>query len=274
MGTARPAIGVIVPTYGHFDYAAAAVESCWQCTNTANIYCLLVDDASPEFYQSGGEVPECIQPLLQHGRNNHAPLRLMRFEQNGGLTRSWNAGLHAFMGTAVDYIVCTNSDVLFTPGWHEPLIAALDCDYALVGPLSNAPGDTAKGEQLVTRYIGYAPTDSPESLARVAELLRARYRNTTIASPINGFFMMARKESWYKGAWSQGSGHVFRPVNALNSRGQLNPTPLMTLNEDELQERWRKLGMRSAIALDSFILHYRAVSRGDKHRRDLWLRRR
>ena len=58
--------------------------------------------------------------------------------------------------------------------------------------------------------------------------------------------------------------HVFKPRNDVNSRGHKNPTPLMTLQEYELQGRWHAAGLRSGVVLSSFVFHYRAVSRGEK----------
>jgi GT2 family glycosyltransferase len=47
---------------------------------------------------------------------------------------------------------------------------------------------------------------------------------------------------------------------------------MMTGNEDELQARWAKKGMKSGVVLSTFIFHYRSVSRGDKYKWGRWYR--
>ena len=82
---------------------------------------------------------------------------------------------------------------------------------------------------------------------------------------------MATMNAWRKGKFD--AQNYYRPVNTHTSKGKKNPTPLMTLNEDELQSRWTAKGMKSAIALSTFIFHYRAVSRGDKYKMGKWYRK-
>jgi hypothetical protein len=46
----------------------------------------------------------------------------------------------------------------------------------------------------------------------------------------------------------------------------------MTLGEYELQGRWTKAGLETAICTGSYVLHYRAVSRGARYRMGDWVR--
>jgi GT2 family glycosyltransferase len=70
--------------------------------------------------------------------------------------------------------------------------------------------------------------------------------------------MFARTERWWEGRYS--GENVFDPAMA------------MTGNEDELQKRWRKKKFRTGFCPQSFIFHYRAVSRGDRFKHRGWYR--
>jgi hypothetical protein len=163
----------------------------------------------------------------------------------------------------VDYIVCGNNDILFTFGWWRGMVAVLDAGFGLTGPLSNAPGITAKGLQDITAYVSnYALTDNAGYNNNLSQLLWKTYEGRAVTSPVNGFFLMAKKETWF--ANMADAENVFNPVNARTSKGKKNPTPLMTCNEDEFQRRLTRRKIKAGIAMGSFIFHYRSVSRGQK----------
>lgn len=259
-------IAFICPQYQQDNYSALAIHSFF--ATTPNGYCILLDDASP-YWDAHGSAQRFAKLLPQpHGQRG---MYVHHFAQNGGLTRSWNFGLRVARQQGCRWAIAGNNDVLFTPGWQEGLIEAIEAGYALVGPVSNAPGITDRaGRQEVWRYMeDYRLTDDPAYLAEVAERLRAN-RGLQIPAAVNGFFLFAETERWWQGRYDE--LHVFRPSNPVNSKGNRNPTPLMTLNEDELQGRWRGKGWQSAIVPSSFIFHYRAVSRGRKHCRGRWFR--
>jgi GT2 family glycosyltransferase len=252
---------VIIPSYSNLDYLAQTVNSCF--ATTENVFVYIVDDATTE----------PLRPLLSSLKLRYGNrVNWCCFLTHGGLTRSWNQGLrdfklnlpNTFIGHErldADYICCTNNDVIFTPGWADTLAYHLDRDRLdLVGPLTNAPGPVR--EQHIAQWLNdYVASDDPASLKNVVDSLEHR-RNHFKRSPINGFCMMAKAETWFDNSYDQ--DFVFRPENHYNSKGQPNPTPLMTLNEDEFQGRLQAKGLRTGIALGSFVFHYRAVSRGDR----------
>jgi GT2 family glycosyltransferase len=244
---------VIIPTYGHLDYAAAALESLFRSTSRA--WAILVDDASPDWelgYSSW------VAPILERFADR---LVIARYSANGGLTRSWNRGLQEARRRNATYACCTNSDVLFPAGWEAPLLAALDSTkLSLLGPVTNAPGPKPFRHQDVTRYFhGYRLTDDIDYLDEVARSLRGEHDRTVLPGAVNGFCMMARTDRWWGGAYSR--HHVFDPRYPL------------TGNERELQRRWRDKGWRFGVAPGSFVFHYRAVTRGGRHKYGMWLRR-
>lgn len=259
-------IGFVCPVYDACNlrqYTEAAIGSFFR--TTPNGVAIVIDDASAGW--SSGYADE-----LQAMASGNQRVVTHHFEKWGGLTRSWNYGLNIAADMKLDYAIAGNNDVLFTKGWAESLLKATSMGFAMVGPLSNAPGVTANGRQDITTYVSdYRTDDSQVYLDAVAKTVSSSFGQKFIASKVNGFFQFAAVRSWVAGSFSP--GQPYRPENRRTSRGKLNPTPLMTLNEDELQARWEKKGMRSCVACGSFIFHYRAVSRGEKYKRGRWYRR-
>jgi GT2 family glycosyltransferase len=177
-----------------------------------------------------------------------------------------------------DYVICGNNDILFTDNWHERMVYHLDNtpNVGMVGPMSNAPGITAKPYQEIKQvYPEFALTDNQKYLNHVANHI---YENrgdndliTDTPAGVNGFFLMAKLRTWWSYPFDK--LNCFKPRNDRNSKGRRNPTPLMTLNEDELQRRWRNHGTISGVVRSSFIFHYRAVTRGEKYKRGQWYRK-
>lgn len=262
-------IGFVCPTYDAVNlhaYTVAALQTFFE--TTPNGVAIVVDDGSSSWSKDYENKLKAITASFPHADELH----LIHYEKHGGLTRSWNAGLRRAADLRLDYAIAGNNDVLFTPKWYEGMLHALANGYDLVGPLSNAPGITAKGKQEIQQYYtDYVLNDNPQDLQKIASYLHTNRLGQVIESKINGFFQMAHMDSWRKGKYDD--RHYYRPVNTHTSKGRRNPTPLMTLNEDELQSRWSGLKMRSAIALSSFIFHYRAVSRGDQYKRGNWYRK-
>lgn len=259
-------IGYICPTYQEeslHDYTLRALESFFKYT--ADGVALVVDDASPgwsdKIEADIGRVPRFP------GQDVH----IHRYAEWGGLTRSWNQGMRMARELNLDYVIAGNNDVLFTRFWYEGLLHALEHGYKLVGPISNAPGITALGHAEVDRYVAnYQTTDDPAYINEVADALRAQYAGKVIPAKVNGFFQLAKTAVWWQGRYDD--EHVYKPRNDFNSHGKPNPTPLMTLNEDELQGRWNQKGWQTAVVPSSFIFHYRAVARGNAYRRGKWHR--
>jgi GT2 family glycosyltransferase len=226
----------LLPTYGHFDVACKCLQSFVEHTPTGIYYVIVLDDASPDW------------PELDMSRWPACPSRFVRFGQNGGLTRSWNAGLSLANAFGFEYVLCGNSDLLFSEGWYPPLKKAIDDGFDLVGPVTNAPGHSAL--QDVRRYVEWIPDDDHQYLTSVATLLSGREHAGIVKTRfINGFCMFARTAAWWAGRFD--SLHVF------------DPSRKMVGNEDELQNRWRRLGRRIGVVTRSFVFHYRSVSRAE-----------
>jgi len=261
---------LICPTYSlqtTSDYALIAVRSFLETTESG--HCLVIDDASP-----GYDLQKMRELLSETEELFPGRLFVYRFPQWGGLTRSWNRGLLFAKEQKYRYAIAGNSDLLFTPGWLPPLEAAIDAGYALAGPVTNAPGITSEGVADVSKYVpNYRVTDDDAYLRKVSSQLQTRWTGKSVpVVGLNGFCLFAKTSRWFSGRYTHDL--VFCPSNDYGRDGRVNPTPLMTLNEDELQDRWRQKDWKFAVAPASFVFHYRSVTRGVAYAKKGWFRRR
>jgi len=258
-----PNILVIVPTYGAFDYARKTLQSMFEHSNKERVAAVVVDDGSPDWHD---------QWYKDVGGGS---IGIINYLNNGGLTKAWNVGFHfAFdqCAEAADFVVATNSDVIFTAGWWRPMVHALEHGWDLVGPLSNAPGASSKGVQDIKRWArGVGTTDTRTSLANVPRIVQKAYGNNVAPCDVNGFFMMAKKSTWLAHA-HDAPLHMFPPSIDVMPSGRRNPTPLMTGQEDWLNHRIKKAGGRTGACTGSYIFHYRSVTRGEQHAQGDWHR--
>jgi hypothetical protein len=259
-------IGFICPTHRALDlhsYTETALRTFFETTPDG--VAIVVDDGTP------GWSKDYEERLALITRECRGSIRTFHFPRRHGLTRSWNWGLHKCRELGLDYAIAGNNDIIFTPKWYEGMLHALQ-HYVMVGPLSNAPGITAKGKQEIGEYYpDYKVTDNAKYLQLVAETIHQNNLGKVVESEVNGFFQMCSMSGWQSNMYSQ--KEFYRPVNNYTSKGRRNPTPLMTLNEDEWQGRATAKKLKMAIALSSFIFHYRAVTRGDRYKRGQWYRK-
>ncbi len=258
-GGGKNGLAFILPIYDGYVYARRAALSFFKYTPVElNPICLIFDDASPSRDRQDWDV--WYEGLPQER------IMALHYTKNGGLTRSWNVGLSMAKLMECRYAIAGNSDILFTEGWYEGLMHHLDRGTAdLVGPITNAPGRTQqKGPtqniaDFIPGYEVFDDSDSVESLTRRARELKTNYPIDQIHyDDINGFFTMAKVETWWSGSFDE--EHVF------------DPSKKMAGNEDELESRWKKLGRKIGFVPSSFIFHYRSVSRGTKYLTPGWSR--
>lgn len=245
----------INPVFKKFAYARRAVLSFFKHTpSELNPFCLLIDDHSPAEFYDKQDWNVWMQGLPKDR------VITKRFSKNDGLTRSWNWGLCTARDMDAGYTVCGNSDTLFSPHWYEGIIHNLENGWDLLGPVTNAPGPTNGGRQRVHNFFpGYKVSDDAVDIAKVAEYLHKQIAiKKVVRSNINGFTMIARTDTWWSGAF--------------NSNCVFNPKHKLVFQEDELQRRWSKLKRKVGFVPSSFIFHYRAVSRGNKHKHGAWYR--
>jgi glycosyltransferase involved in cell wall biosynthesis len=227
---------VIIPTYGEWPYVFKCLETLVRYTS--GYHCYVLDDCSPDWK------PEYEAEIRRIVPAEH--LHFERYAENRGLTAAWNHGLTLARDDGHEFAALVNSDTLFSPGWLLRTVEAL-AKADLIGPLTNAPSDSA--HQDIRNYVrGYQLDDSHDALAELSDTLRRKYAGRQSAGTINGYWMAAKTATWWTNAFD--ATHVFDPKNRL------------TGNESEFEKRFRG---KIAAYHDTFIFHYRSVSRGLEH---------
>src|SRR5207248_4840278 len=131
----KPAVSVIVVTYGGWDWTRRALEALIE--NTDPPYELIVvDNASPD------ETPQRL-------RDDVEGATVLFNDTNAGFAAGVDRGVcHAI----APYLVLLNSDAMVQPGWLQPLIGVIETDVsaaAVVPMLLNLDGTLQEAGSLV-----------------------------------------------------------------------------------------------------------------------------
>jgi GT2 family glycosyltransferase len=239
-------IHIIIPTYGQLDTFRACIYSLLDTTPADQFFVTWLDDGSPDLTE------EFIDEIISLAPNN---IQYETFNHTGDLTMLWNYGLaqsQEFIDCEFEdgenpdaYVAIVNSDILFTPNWYIPLIKAAQ-QYDLVAPITNASG--SYDQQRVTTYLpDYVLSDRDQDTHATAKTVSEQFAGQTVEGRIGGYFLFARWDKWCKHAYNY--NHFFDPSFKLVG------------NEDEYQTRLLANGGTIATCLDSFIFHYRSLSR-------------
>ena len=138
-GAPGPKLGIIVLAYNALEYTQRAIKSILQHTDT-DFTVYLVDNASTD------ATPEWAS-------NVDPRVRLLRSEENLGVSGGRNVGIAAALADNVDRIVFLDNDVEVYSGWWQPFAAALDAN----------PGAAIAGERGVRLHF-HADGRNEESL--------------------------------------------------------------------------------------------------------------
>ena len=236
----RQLIHLIIPTYNQLDAFLACITSIIATTPEDAYFITWLDDGSETL------TDEFIEDIIGLAPRN---IQYETFQHTGNLTYLWNYGLnmgHEFLDEDEEhYAALVNSDVIFSKDWYKPLIKAAE-QYDLVAPITNASG--SYDQQRITTYNPqYSPNDDLREINRVATELTTTHAGQTVEGRIGGYFLFAKWENWLKHTFNE--NHFFDPQYTLVG------------NEDEFQTRLLANGGTIATCLDSFIFHYRSLSR-------------
>lgn len=256
-------IGYVMPVKGHVEYARAAIESLVAGSDGAILTVYVVEDGktpSPDWLPQVG-YPHSVDYVA--------------LGDDLGPTAAWNHGLSRAI-VRNDFVVMGNDDVLAPKGWWKDLFYACDTRVLdFVGPLSNSPG-TTNGQQHVTHYLpDYTLQDDVGAIDQVQGRLQADHHHKFRVGAANGFFIAALSKRWRAVAYDAERGQIFPAEIHRMPSGRVNPTPLVTGQEDWLHQHARMLDFRMGISPGTFVFHYRSVTRGTRYCVDgqLWCRR-
>lgn len=204
---------VVMPNLNGFPHVKEALNSLRR--NTAGNYELIVVD--------NGSTDGSLEWLRQQKN-----VRLMEMGRNVGAPAARNRALENVRGDAVLF---TDNDVIFTPGWHEHLLAHLHAwpDIGIVGPMS----DYVSGGQKSNLLPG--PNKSLDDFAKSFHESRAGEHDYT--SRLILFFMLCRRE-------------LIDQIGGIDERyGRWG------FEDDDFSLRARRAGWQLRIAKDCFVRH-------------------
>jgi GT2 family glycosyltransferase len=219
-------INIIIPTYNQLDVFLNCLRSIER--TTPNYFISWYDDGSETL------TPEIVQEAyrITHGRTHFE-----QWSHRGNITLAWNSGIDP----NAEYTAIVNSDIIFSNNWYEPLMHAAQT-YALVGPMTNAPGSYE--QQRIPNV--HAINDEPETINTIAAWC-ASQPTETIPGRIGGFFLFGRTDAFIKHAYD--NTRIFNPSYPLLG------------NEDEYQTRVLAQGGTIGTCPNCYIFHYRSLSR-------------
>lgn len=233
---------LVIPAYGHYDYVDLAARSYLERTPDSAV--VVVDDASPDFSDADAKVISRLKSAYKYN------FGFIRLPSNAGIHTAWNVGIESAIQDGADVVIAGNSDLYFPEGWHTQILDEV-YPLRLCGPVTNAPGPQL--EQL-------CPSPCSSQLEADAVQSRLPAAPARPVKELNGFCMAATVDAWK--ASSLPGGLFFKPCVEFNSRGKPNPTPRMTLGEYEMQGRMKRAGVELRVCPNSFVYHFRSVTRG------------
>lgn len=238
-------IGIVIASKNNWPYTIRTIQTA--LAHTPDSFILIIDDASEEWQ------PDYFDRLLSIDPKR---IEINRFEKPGGLTRSWNYGVSRCRQLGMKYCVVANNDLAFSSDWFSPVRWVLDgpeipySDFRFAGPVSNAPGHS-KAQDVRTMLPDYEVADSDEAIAETSNRLFGR-KDAVETNRLNGFCFAAKTSSFERNAIDAKRGIYFD--HAIPLAG----------NEDAFFRRAVAAGATLLIAADSFVFHYRGVTRQGK----------
>jgi len=189
---------------------------------------LILDDGSKEFSAWREKIVAPLERDARIGAHMAEP-------DSPGVVARWNDAWRDAKKAGHDYLILSNNDVIFTPGWWQSLVKAFDSeDCGISGPMTNQPGHQEHQRIPINRptaFLSHARDRSPTG-------------NGGMVSFVNGFCFCIKMDR----AVQFDDDHLFDP-SKLNYEG-----------EDEYQERMRACGRVAYIMDDALVYHFKDVS--------------
>lgn len=177
-------------------------------------------------------------------------------KKRAGYTKAVNAGLKAAWGEGFEIMVTINSDVVFTPHWLEPLVAALQSssDIGMAGPISNAASYQSVPE-LTTNRGTWNTNPLPEgwNISDMSKLAFLTSKCNLIDVPIlNGFLIAIHRRALQEVGWM--NEELF---------------PHGYGEENEYAFRVKAAGLKLVVSPMSYVYHHKTKSFSDEERKVL-----
>ncbi len=237
----KPKIGIIIPCWNHFEYTKKTLDSYFASISRADDYIVLIFDNHSR---------DETQKFFEKAKSKMGNVCYFRYKENQGVTRPWNDGLrYCIKVLRVEYVFLVNNDVIFSKGCVERLVRWLERvdDAHLIGPLTNRPG-VHRAQNIRNFLPRYKETDD---LCSIEHTSKAIQHNQALAwDELNGFFFGGKTVLFRR--------NVFKkfPIEQY-----FDPRNFVLHNEREFQARLRQKGLKILLATNSFVFHYKGITR-------------
>lgn len=164
---------IAITHHGHDTYTDACLQSI--SANTPEGAAITVfDDGSFLPY----EAPDWTDKLDD--------FQVVRHPGKLGVNGTWNQAVRFFLESGSEYLLVTNNDVLFTPGWYSTMRDAfLLKEVGIVGPFTNQPGHQP------AQQFGH-PCARPGNF--FAQAAKGRKRMLYYVPYVNGFCFLLKRD--------------------------------------------------------------------------------
>lgn len=216
-GRDAPEVSVLVVTYGQVAHTRLCLEALRAYTAPGRYEVVVVDHGSTD-----GTVE-----VLRAQAAAWPALRVSARERNPGFAAGINDAARQARG---EVLVVLNNDTVVTPGWLEPLLAALaDPTVGLAGPTTNDSGDVA--------VVPASYSDLDGLLAHAARRARARAGRRRGVAKLSLFCAAMRRQT-------------FERLGGLDEAFGLG-----MFEDDDLCAALAARGLRVVLAEDAYVHH-------------------
>lgn len=215
----EPLVSVVFPVLNGIDYVKDCVDSLYNSPVGCSYEVIVVDQHSTDG----------ILDVLRSFQKTRSNFLLIENKINLGFAGGLNVGVSRAKGK---YIVLANSDLIFTPGWLDPLVAMAkhDPQVAVISPMTNYVGE---GPQIDADAAALAPKDAENFARKIA----GRVGEIEVPDRLVFFCVLIKK-------------NVYDLLGGLSGIYTLG-----NYEDDDFCLRARLLGYTLKIAKNSFVYH-------------------
>lgn len=215
-----PQVSVIIPVLNGLDYVRECIDSLYASRVNASYEVIVIDQKSTDG----------TRQLLRNYASRFENFTLIENPENVGFARAMNQGASVAKG---QYLVLANSDLIFTHGWLDPLLQAVqqDPEIGIISPVTNYVGE---GPQLDLEAVGIKPHEANSYAEKAAN----RHQELDAVDRLVFFCVLIRK-------------NIYDLLGGL-----ANIYSLGNYEDDDFCLRARLAGYKLRIACNSFVFHY------------------
>jgi len=215
----EPLVSIVIPVLNGVDYVKDCIESLYASQVRFTYEVIVVDQHSTDG----------ILNILRNYSKKHDNFLLIENKKNLGFAEGLNRGVSRAKGK---FVVLANSDLVFTPGWLDPLVdlAMSDAQVAVISPMTNYVGE---GPQVDCEAINLMPKEA----AKYAQKISNRKGEIQVVDRLVFFCVLIKKNIY----------DLLGGLSGIYSIGNYE--------DDDFCLRARLIGFTLKIVKSSFVFH-------------------